>query len=162
MATAVARGAWGGRRVALRLPWRAGTSWIASAAASFSSSVPTTKLFIDGKFVESKTTEWIDIHNPATNEVVSRVPKATTSEMEAAVASCKKAFWNWSETSVLSRQQIFLRYQQLIKDNLKEISKLITFEQGKTLADAEGDVFRGLRKLLAPPVKKEALRTHRK
>lgn len=54
----------------------------------------------------------------ATNEVVSRVPKATTSEMEAAVASCKKAFWNWSETSVLSRQQIFLRYQQLIKDNL--------------------------------------------
>lgn len=54
----------------------------------------------------------------ATNEVVSRVPKATASEMEAAVASCKKAFWNWSETSVLSRQQIFLRYQQLIKDNL--------------------------------------------
>lgn len=44
----------------------------------------------------------------------------------------------------------------------KEISKLITFEQGKTLADAEGDVFRGLRKLLAPPVKKGALRTHRK
>lgn len=44
----------------------------------------------------------------------------------------------------------------------KEISKLITFEQGKTLADAEGDVFRGLRKLLAPPVKKGALRIHRK
>lgn len=54
----------------------------------------------------------------ATNEVVGRVPKATASEMEAAVASCKKAFWNWSETSVLSRQQILLRYQQLIKDNL--------------------------------------------
>lgn len=54
----------------------------------------------------------------ATNEVVSRVPKATASEMEAAVASCKKAFWNWSETSILSRQQIFLRYQQLIKENL--------------------------------------------
>ncbi|XP_068873960.1 methylmalonate-semialdehyde/malonate-semialdehyde dehydrogenase [acylating], mitochondrial [Aphelocoma coerulescens] len=142
-AAAAARGAWGGRRrVALRLPRTA--PWIASVAASFSSSVPTTKLFIDGKFIESKTTEWIDIHNPATNEVVGRVPKATASEMEAAVASCKKAFWNWSETSVLSRQQIFLRYQQLIKDNLKEISKLITFEQGKTLADAEGDVFRGL------------------
>lgn len=44
----------------------------------------------------------------------------------------------------------------------KEISKLITFEQGKTLADAEGDVFRGLRKLLAPPVKKGSLRTYRK
>lgn len=44
----------------------------------------------------------------------------------------------------------------------KEISKLITYEQGKTLADAEGDVFRGLRKLLAPPVKKWGLRAHRK
>lgn len=44
----------------------------------------------------------------------------------------------------------------------KEISKLITFEQGKTLADAEGDVFRGLRKLLAPSVTKGAFRTHRK
>lgn len=44
----------------------------------------------------------------------------------------------------------------------KEISKLITFEQGKTLADAEGDVFRGLRKLLAPPVTKGAFRSLRK
>lgn len=44
----------------------------------------------------------------------------------------------------------------------KEISKLITFEQGKTLADAEGDVFRGLRKLLAPSVTKGSLRTYRK
>lgn len=44
----------------------------------------------------------------------------------------------------------------------KEISKLITYEQGKTLADAEGDVFRGLRKLLASPVKKGGLGTHRK
>ena len=37
-----------------------------------------------------------------------------------------------------------LRYQQLIKDNLKEVAKLITTEQGKTLTDAEGDVMRGL------------------
>ncbi|KAK6478907.1 methylmalonate-semialdehyde dehydrogenase [Huso huso] len=110
----------------------------------YASSVPTTKLFIDGKFVESKSSEWIDIHNPATNEVIGRVPKATQEEMLAAVQSCKTAFQSWSGTSILSRQQVFLRYQQLIKDNLKEIAKIITREQGKTLADAEGDVFRGL------------------
>ena len=39
---------------------------------------------------------------------------------------------------------VVFRYQQLIKDNLKEVAKLITTEQGKTLADAEGDVMRGL------------------
>lgn len=54
----------------------------------------------------------------ATNEVVGRVPKATQEEMVAAVDSCSRAFQLWSETSILSRQQIFLRYQQLIKDNI--------------------------------------------
>lgn len=54
----------------------------------------------------------------ATNEVVGRVPKATQEEMLAAVDSCSRAFHAWSETSILSRQQIFLRYQQLIKDNI--------------------------------------------
>lgn len=54
----------------------------------------------------------------ATNEVISRVPKATQAEMEAAVNSCAKTYSSWSETSILSRQQIFLRYQQLIKDNI--------------------------------------------
>ncbi len=56
----------------------------------------------------------------ATNEVVGRVPKATQEEMLAAVDSCSRAFHSWSETSILSRQQIFLRYQQLIKDNIVE------------------------------------------
>uniref|UniRef100_W5MYG1 Methylmalonate-semialdehyde/malonate-semialdehyde dehydrogenase [acylating], mitochondrial n=1 Tax=Lepisosteus oculatus TaxID=7918 RepID=W5MYG1_LEPOC len=132
MATAIIRSVWRNK-----VPLGVGRMY-------FSSSVPTTKLFIDGKFIESKSSEWIGIHNPATNEVIGQVPKATQEEMLAAVNSCTKAFHSWSATSVLTRQQIFLRYQQLIKDNLKEIAKLITLEQGKTLADAEGDVFRGL------------------
>lgn len=57
-----------------------------------SSTAPTTKLFIDGKFIESKTTEWIDLHDPATNEVVTRIPKSTQSEMQLAVDSSKKAY----------------------------------------------------------------------
>lgn len=49
-------------------------------------------MFIDGKFVESKATEWIDLSDPATNEVVTRVPKCTQSEMEQAVESSKRAY----------------------------------------------------------------------
>ncbi|XP_038621455.1 methylmalonate-semialdehyde dehydrogenase [acylating], mitochondrial [Tachyglossus aculeatus] len=115
-----------------------------ASSSSSSSSAPAVKLFIDGKFVESKSDRWIDIHNPATNEAIGRVPLATREEMEAAVTSCRRAAASWAETSVLSRQQVLLRYQQLIKENSKEVAKLITLEQGKTLADAEGDVFRGL------------------
>uniref|UniRef100_A0A4D5RA25 Probable methylmalonate-semialdehyde/malonate-semialdehyde dehydrogenase [acylating], mitochondrial n=1 Tax=Scolopendra viridis TaxID=118503 RepID=A0A4D5RA25_SCOVI len=104
----------------------------------------TTKLFINGKFIESKTKDWIDVYNPATNELVTKVPKSTEQEMQSAVSAAKEAFKTWSQTSVLSRQQIMFKYQQLIKDNMKHLAKMITTEQGKTLIDAEGDVHRGL------------------
>lgn len=110
-----------------------------------SSTAPTTKLFIDGKFVESKTTEWIDLHDPATNEVVTRVPKSTQSEMLAAVESAKAAYKSWSQTSVMTRQQVMFKLAQIIRSNMQLLAENITKEQGKTLIDAEGDVLRGLR-----------------
>lgn len=61
----------------------------------------------------------------ATNEVITRVPKATQEEMLAAVDSCSRAFRSWSETSILARQQVFLRYQQLIKDNIVSHRKVL-------------------------------------
>lgn len=62
---------------------------------------------------------WVMMNAPqATNEVISRVPKATQEEMLAAADSSSRAYHTWSETSILARQQIFLRYQQLIKDNI--------------------------------------------
>ena len=72
------------------------------------------------------------------------MPHSTTTEMEAAVESAKSAFRTWSKTTPLARQQVMFKYQQLIKENLSEVARLITIEQGKTLADAEGDVLRGL------------------
>jgi malonate-semialdehyde dehydrogenase (acetylating)/methylmalonate-semialdehyde dehydrogenase len=110
----------------------------------YSSSPATTKLFINNEFVESKTSDWIPLHNPATNEVITQVPKSTQNEMQAAVDSCKEAYKTWSRTTVLTRQQIMFKYQDLIKSNLKDIAKSITKEQGKTIIDAEGDVMRGL------------------
>lgn len=64
--------------------------------------------------------------------------------MNEAVDAAKDAFKSWSQTTVMFRQQYMLKYQQLIKDNMKRLSENITLEQGKTLGDAEGDVFRGL------------------
>lgn len=106
----------------------------------------TTKLFLDGKFVESKTTDWIDLKDPATNKIVTRVPKSTQSEMLAAVASSKAAFKQWSQTSILTRQQVMFKLAQIIRANMKLLAESITKEQGKTLIDAEGDVLRGLRR----------------
>ncbi|KAL3267253.1 hypothetical protein HHI36_011386 [Cryptolaemus montrouzieri] len=111
---------------------------------TYSNVAPTTKLFIDGQFVDSKTSNWVDLHNPATNEVVTKVPLTTTKEMEAAVESCKNAYDSWSKTTVLTRQQYMLKLQALIKRDMKKIAANITTEQGKTLADADGDVMRGI------------------
>lgn len=106
--------------------------------------IPTVKLLINGQFVESKTTVWRDVVNPATQQVLARVPFATDEEINAAVASAKEAFKTWRFTPIGTRARIFLKYQQLIRENMKELAAILTAEQGKTLADAEGDVFRGL------------------
>ncbi|GLZ88545.1 methylmalonate-semialdehyde dehydrogenase (acylating) [Metapseudomonas resinovorans] len=109
-----------------------------------SSSVPSVKLLINGEFVESKSQQWRDVVNPATQEVLARVPFATQDEMNAAVAAAQDAFKTWRKTPIGARARIFLKYQQLIRENIKELAALLTAEQGKTLPDAEGDVFRGL------------------
>ncbi|UTY59903.1 CoA-acylating methylmalonate-semialdehyde dehydrogenase [Massilia sp. erpn] len=107
-------------------------------------SVPSVKLLINGEFVESATQQWRDVVNPATQEVLARVPFATPAEVEAAVASAKQAFLTWRRTPIGARARIFLKYQQLIRENMKELAAILTAEQGKTLPDAEGDIFRGL------------------
>ncbi|WP_109126676.1 CoA-acylating methylmalonate-semialdehyde dehydrogenase [Dyella sp. C11] len=106
--------------------------------------VATVKLLIDGEFVASKTNEWRDVVNPATQAVLARVPFATTNEVNAAVAAAKEAFKSWRKTPIGTRARIFLKYQQLIREHMGELAALLTAEQGKTLPDAEGDVFRGL------------------
>jgi malonate-semialdehyde dehydrogenase (acetylating)/methylmalonate-semialdehyde dehydrogenase len=105
---------------------------------------PRTPLFIDGKFVESKTTKWLDVRNPATQEVVTRVPEATQEEMRSAVDAAQRAFQTWREIPVSSRVRHLFNFQQLIVKHTEDLAGVITREQGKTLADARGDVFRGL------------------
>lgn len=68
--------------------------------------------------------------------------------MEQAVESCRNAYETWSKTSVLTRQQLMMKFQAVIRRDMKKIAENITLEQGKTLADAEGDVMRGIRKFL--------------
>ncbi|MGD9942937.1 MAG: CoA-acylating methylmalonate-semialdehyde dehydrogenase [Burkholderiaceae bacterium] len=106
--------------------------------------IPRVALLIDGQFVQSRTTQWRDVVNPATQQVLARVPMATADEVAAAVAAAKAAFPAWRKTPIGARARIFLKYQQLIRDNMKSLAATLTAEQGKTLADAEGDVFRGL------------------
>ncbi|MEQ1246007.1 CoA-acylating methylmalonate-semialdehyde dehydrogenase [Acinetobacter soli] len=104
----------------------------------------TAKLLINGEFVESTTSHWQDIVNPATQEVLGRVPFATAEEVNAAIAAAQNALASWRQTPIQARMRIMLKLQDLIRNNLKSIAQVLTAEQGKTVADAEGDIQRGL------------------
>jgi len=105
---------------------------------------PTVKLLINGKFIESTTQVWKDVVNPATQEVLARVPFATKEELDAAIMSAAEAFKTWKNTPIGARARVMLKLQELIRRDMKKLAACLTAEQGKTLPDAEGDVFRGL------------------
>ncbi|WP_426160324.1 CoA-acylating methylmalonate-semialdehyde dehydrogenase [Pseudomonas sp. TSRC2-2] len=102
------------------------------------------KLLIDGEWVESQTSEWHDIVNPATQQVLAKVPFATAAEVDAAVSAAQRAFQTWKLTPIGARMRIMLKLQALIREHSKRIAVVLSAEQGKTIADAEGDIFRGL------------------
>ncbi|KAJ1959276.1 hypothetical protein IWQ62_004678 [Dispira parvispora] len=102
------------------------------------------QLLINGEFIDSRTDKWFEVHNPATQELVSLVPQATPDELAEAARSASHAFKAWRKTTVLSRQRKMLDLQALIRENMDKLANNIVTEQGKTFNDAKGDVLRGL------------------
>lgn len=73
-------------------------------SASLSSNVPKVKNFINGKFEDSKTTTWIPLYNPATQELLCQVPQSTPEELKRAEQGAIEAFKTWKEVPVQQRQ----------------------------------------------------------
>ncbi|PKA63999.1 Methylmalonate-semialdehyde dehydrogenase [acylating], mitochondrial [Apostasia shenzhenica] len=129
----------------LTISLRRGARLLSTAAEPiYRSPPPRVRNLIGGEFVESRSTESIDVVNPATQEIVSRVPLTTDEEFKAAVCAAKGAFRKWRTTPVTARQRVMLKLQELIRRDMDKLALNITTEQGKTLRDAQGDVFRGL------------------
>jgi len=106
--------------------------------------VENTKGYVNNQFIESNASQWIDVHDPATNNLVTRVPQSTPEELKTAVDAAEAAYQSFKDTTILSRQQIAFNFVRLIRERYDDLATLITLEQGKTFADARGDVLRGL------------------
>jgi malonate-semialdehyde dehydrogenase (acetylating) / methylmalonate-semialdehyde dehydrogenase len=100
--------------------------------------------YINGEFRDSSATKWYDIRNPATQDLVAKVPQSTDKELNEAVDTAAEAYKTWSKTPILTRQRFMLDLQAKIRRDMDILAELITKENGKTLADARGDVTRGL------------------
>jgi len=109
-----------------------------------SQKMKTLKNYIGGKWIESTSILAEEVPNPATGEVIARVPLSTREDLDHAVATAKEAFKTWKKVAVPRRARILFRYQQLLVENWKELAELITMENGKSYEEAFGEVQRGI------------------
>ncbi|MDE7096289.1 MAG: aldehyde dehydrogenase [Muribaculaceae bacterium] len=90
------------------------------------------KMYIDGKFVESRSGKWIDVLNPSTEEVIARQPEGTKEDVEEALKAARKAQKELEKTPAIQRAQYLLKMAQGISDRRNEFIEIIMREQGKT------------------------------
>ncbi|MDM5434185.1 CoA-acylating methylmalonate-semialdehyde dehydrogenase [Bacillus hominis] len=102
------------------------------------------KNYIGGQWIESTSKQVEDVPNPATGEIIARVPLSTKEDLDRAVATAEEAFKTWRKIAVPRRARILFRYQQLLIENWEELAKLVTLENGKSYQEAYGEVQRGI------------------
>ncbi|WP_426195583.1 CoA-acylating methylmalonate-semialdehyde dehydrogenase [Massilia sp. DWR3-1-1] len=100
--------------------------------------------FINGQEVDTASGRYADVFNPALGTPCARVALASSSEVDDAVAAAAAAFPAWSNTPPLARARVLFKYLQLCQQHTDEFAAHITREHGKTFADAQGEVARGI------------------
>jgi malonate-semialdehyde dehydrogenase (acetylating)/methylmalonate-semialdehyde dehydrogenase len=106
--------------------------------------IETIKHFINGEGVEGGGARFADVYNPALGQPCARVALASTEDVDAAVAAAHAAFPPWAATPPLARARVLFKYLQLCQQHVDEFAALVTREHGKTFADAQGEVARGI------------------
>ena len=97
------------------------------------------KNLINGQMVD--TGEWLDVVNPATEEVIGQVPACGQTELDAAVAAARAAFKTWRNTPIDERRAAIMAISGAIKENADELFRLLTSEQGKPHEQARGEIY---------------------
>jgi malonate-semialdehyde dehydrogenase (acetylating)/methylmalonate-semialdehyde dehydrogenase len=100
--------------------------------------------WINNAPIAGTSNRFADVYHPATGRIQSRVPLATTAEVDAAVAAAAAAFPDWSAQPPLRRARVLFRFRELFERRLDEVAALINREHGKVFSDARGEATRGL------------------
>ncbi|MFN9279040.1 MAG: NAD-dependent succinate-semialdehyde dehydrogenase, partial [Betaproteobacteria bacterium] len=101
---------------------------------------PTLSLYIDGEFIQGGGRREQDILNPATNEVIGKLPHATKEDLDRALAAAARAFETWKKSSPMERSKVLRKVAELSRERAKDIGRGITLDQGKPLAESTGEV----------------------
>ena len=100
--------------------------------------------FVDGKRTPGQSTRTADVFNPSTGAVQAKVPMAGQADVDAAVASAVEAQKDWAAWNPQRRARVMMRFVALVNDHIDELAELLSLEHGKTVADARGDIQRGI------------------
>ncbi len=116
-------------------------------ARTVQTQVETLRNYVGGRWVDAVATETQAVHNPATGEVLARVPLSGGEDVDAAVKAAKEACVEWRATPPQERARYFFTLRQLLDEHRDELACLIVTEMGKTLDDARGEIQRGIENL---------------
>ncbi|HMJ79750.1 MAG TPA: CoA-acylating methylmalonate-semialdehyde dehydrogenase [Candidatus Dormibacteraeota bacterium] len=114
------------------------------AAATTAPTLPILSHWIDGHPVEVLPEQTGPVFDPATGQVIARVPRGGAAEVDAAVRAARRAFPAWRDLPLIARSQIFFAYRELVWRHREELAALITRDHGKTFPDALAEVTRGV------------------
>ena len=106
--------------------------------------LPILSHWIDGRPVEVLPEQTGPVYNPATGQVIGRVPRGGAAEVDAAVKAAKAAFPAWRDMPLIARSQLFFAFRELMWRHREEMAALITRDHGKTFPDAFAEVTRGI------------------
>ena len=96
--------------------------------------------YVDGRWIEAESGATIPVINPATGEVLGTVPKLGKLETAAAIEAADRAWAGWREMTALERGEILRRWYELMREHQDDLAMLMTLEEGKPLAEAEGEI----------------------
>jgi malonate-semialdehyde dehydrogenase (acetylating) / methylmalonate-semialdehyde dehydrogenase len=107
---------------------------------------PITKVpnYVNGVWLESSASEWVDITNPATSEVIAKAPLSGAAEVSVAIEAAAAAYPAWRRTPPEDRIQPLFKLKQLLEDHISELGRIITEENGKTFAEAKAELRRAI------------------
>ncbi|RDW93892.1 NAD-dependent succinate-semialdehyde dehydrogenase [Aspergillus mulundensis] len=98
------------------------------------------KAFVNGEWVDAESGKTFEIHDPATGKLIGSCPEFSASDTEKAIQAASEAFPKFRTTLARERARMLRRWYQLMVDNAEDLATLITWENGKPLADAKGEV----------------------
>jgi malonate-semialdehyde dehydrogenase (acetylating)/methylmalonate-semialdehyde dehydrogenase len=100
--------------------------------------------FIDGQWRKSSAAEYLDVVNPATNDVLGKVPLSPAAEVNEAALAASEAYDQWRRTPAPDRIQHLFKLKNLLEENFEEIARTITLECGKTIGESRGEMRRAI------------------